>query len=500
MSATPVVKAESVSLLVARELSLGVQPTTGWQTLQPNADGIGDFYLKTKTVARAPLTRLRQMEESETVDADAAPKITHDLVKDLTDAFAEGIALAKAKHNGGTGTAYFLPTARTTTDYTVPSGGALQSGTLVVARGFVNGANNGLFQVGSSSTATAVKVAGGVAETVSGYVATLEVAGFRGASGDIGLDVNGNLTSTVADFTTMGLQVGQVIWVGGVVGSGNDFATAAYRGFAKIATIAAHAITFAWRQWTVASADTGTGKTIDLYWGRWLRNVATSSADYQEQSYQLELTYPGLQSGTTDMFVYAAGNLVDQFILTNPAQNIVTCEMQFVGTTIGTPITSRATGASTAAASLATEGFTSVTKVLYERITLPNTSTVISDDVANSKITLMNHVTPQKQHGVLGTKRDVVGKCEVSVGFTAFCTQPELLINCPANTTLSYGLGLRNGDCGMFFDVPSAKCTDATPKFPGNGPVTLDGTLEAFRDPTGNFTLGWTLFPFLPAA
>jgi hypothetical protein len=498
MSATPLVNAESIGLLVATEASLGTQPTSGWQTLQPNAGGLDGFYLHTKTVARSPLTRQRQMEASEIVDADATPKITHDVTKDLIDAFASGLLLATPKSAGGTGVAYFLPTARTTTDYTVAAGGALQAGTLVYARGFVNTANNGLFQVGSSSGATAVKVASGTAETVSGYVATLEVAGFRGASGDIQLNGSGNLISTVADFTTMGLTVGQVIWVGGTVGSGHDFATAGYRGFAKITAIAANLVTLSRRAWTVASADTGTGKTIDLYWGRWLRTVAFGAADYTVTSYQMELTYTGLSGGTTDEYVYAAGNLIDQWTITLSQAAIVTAEIQFLGTTITDPSTSRATGASTAGAPLAIEAINSVTKLLYERIVVQATEALVSDDIDTSKLTVMNHVTPQKQHGTLGTKRDVVGKNEVSLDANVFLVSDDALKACRANTTLAYGVGLRNGDFGMFFDVPSLKCIESPPSFPANGPVTLALKLAAFRDAVGNYTMGVSLFPFLP--
>lgn len=499
MSSLPVVKAESISLLAVKETTLGVAPSTGGQTLQPNADGVSDYYLHTTVVARSPLTRLRQMEASEIVDGDATPKLTLDLTKDLTDLFGEGIMLARAKHPGGTGLAYFLPTARTTTDWTVPALGALQAGTLVDVAGAVNAANNGLFQVGSSSTATAIKVSGGVAETISGYVVTVEVAGFRGATADIALDVNGNITSTVADFTTMGLTAGQVVWIGGTIGGGHDFiGVPAYRGFAKISTIAQHLLTFSWRAWTVAAADPGTGQTIDLYWGRWIRNVAFGAADYLESTYQMELTYPGLSGGVTDEYAYSFGNMLDQFMLTLGKASLVTTELSFIGTTIGDPTVTRSAWGSTAAAPLAVAGVTTVTKLLYERLTVQATNAIVSDDIDTSKITLMNHVGPQKQHGTLGTKRDVVGKVEVGIDMTVFLTQDDALKACRANTTLTYGVGLRNEDGGWFFDVPDVKCTNSTPKFPANGPVTLDLKLAAFRDPTSNFTLGMTLFPYLP--
>src|ERR1044071_1499681 len=219
--------AEATGLLIARETSLGTQPTAGWFTLQPNAGGLSNFYLHTKTVARSPLSKQRQMEAPEIVDADANPGVKHDLLKDLIDYTGDGWLLTVFKSSVGTGTAFWSNhlvtatiTARTTTAYTVTAGGALQQGTLVVPRGWVNGANataNGTLQVvGAASTSTSITVASGVAETPAGaYPVTLEVAGFRGAAGDIQIDANGDIISTVADLTTMGLNAGQWLWVGG---------------------------------------------------------------------------------------------------------------------------------------------------------------------------------------------------------------------------------------------------------------------------------------------
>lgn len=499
MSTFGVVKAESVTLQAAPAPSFGANPTTGAQVLQPNPDGIADYYAHIKTVQPSPLSKQRQLEAPIIVDLDATPKITHDLTKDLVDLFITGWMFSQLKQSGGTGTAYFLPTARTTTAYTVPAGGALQQNTLVYARGFVNAANNGLFAVGASSNSTTVTVAAGVAESVSGYVATLEVAGFRGASGDIQLDGSGNLISTVADFTTMGLNVGQWIWVGGTIGSGHDFATAAYRGFAKIAAIVANKLTLARRAWTVGSADTGTGKTIDLYFGRWARNVAFGATDYLEQDYAMELQLPQLSAGTTDMFSYSLGNLCNQVEITAPAQNLVSVVTSFIGTTIGVPTTSRSTGWSGGAASLGVTRFNSTSGEPY-LVLQDQSENVISNDIDNWKLTLMNHVTPQKQQGFLGTKRAVTGKIEVGLDMMVYLTQPDAMIACFNNTTLTFGAGLRNNDFGIFFDIPSLKCTDAPPKFPGNGPVSLDLKSSAFRDATSNITLGISLFPFLPTA
>ncbi|HET9893235.1 MAG TPA: phage tail tube protein [Mycobacterium sp.] len=509
MSSNPVAGAEKANVVAVKETALGTPATAGGQTLQPNADGIGNYYPQLKTVTPQPLSKLGQDEKAIIVDEDAKPTLTMDLTKDATDAFGEGILLVKAKHNGGTGVAYFtnnLPTptvtARTTSAYTVNANGALQAGTLVVPRGWATGANataNGTLQVvGASSTGTSIPVAGGVAETPSGYTVTLEAAGFRGASGDIQLNASGNLTSTVADFTTMGLVVGQAIWVGGTIGSGHDFATAAYRGFALVVAISANLLTLERRQWTVGSADTGTGKTIDIYFGRLLRTVAFTDADYQEPSYNLELTYLKLQSGTTDEYVYSNGNLVDQVDIDGTAQGLIGLTLTFLGQTIANPTTSRATYGGSAAGPLCTNRFNTVTQIPYVVLKNKADETVISDDIQTWKLSYMNHISAQKQQGFFGTKRIVVGRRSAALTATVALTSDAAMTACANNTSLTFGAGINNPDGGLFFDVPSVVCTNAPPKFPQNSWITLDLTLAGFRDATGNTTLRVTQFPYLP--
>lgn len=502
MSSFPAVKAESISLLIAREPSFGVQATTGWQTLEPNPDGLSEFYPKLRKIAPVPLTTSRQLNASQTVDLDASPKLTHDLTKDLQDAIAEGWMLARARHTGGTGQAYFVPTARTASAYSVGGGGNLQAGTLVVGRGWANSANNGLFVVGSSSTNVAINVAGGVAETPIGHLATLEVAGFRGAAGDIGIDVNGNVVSQAADFTTMGLVPGMWIWVGGTIGSAFAFATGAYRGFAKITAVSAHLLSLARRAWTVGPADAGAGQTIDLYWGRWLRTVAFTDPDYVEPSYTLELSYPKMSNGIADEFTNAVGCLVDQVEINAPAAGLVTTSVGFVGKTITDPSTTRAVGANAAAGVLAIDRYNTVNRDLYERLQLQADESVVSEgvDVESWRLGYMNHVTMQKGHGVLGGVRPIVGKAEASLDMSMVCTGDAAMKLCSQNLTGMFGSGLRTDDGGIFIDLPALKCSDAPPKFPANGNVMLDLKLSAFRDPVGGYTLGLMLFPYLPAA
>lgn len=494
-------KAESVGLRSVTETSLAVAPTTGWLTLQPDQAGITDFYLKTTTVAPSPMSVLRQMEAPELVDADAAPKIAADLTLDHMYAFREGMMLSVTKHSGGTGVSRFFVTARTSTDYTVPAGGALQAGTLVHAKGFVNSANNGLFVVGSSSTGTAIKVSGGVAETVSGYTATVEVVGFRGASGDIQIDASGNITSTVADFTTMGVNAGQVIYVGGVPGTAFAFATAGYGGFVMVTTVAAAKLTTTpvFRQWTQVGADTGVGKTIDLYWTSWLREVALDNADYLEPSYQMELSIPGIGAANATVYCYAQGQTVDQFEITAASKALIKLGLMFSGTFVTSPSTSRSTGPSTAQAVFERQRFNAVTKQPYLRFTDGTTGAVVSNKFESWKLTHKNGVSPIKQQGTFGTAENIIGKAEVMIDAELFVNQVDGINAAPANTTIAFGSGFRNGDGGVFFAVPSLKFTETPITFPANGPVKLSVKSAGFRDAVGNYTLGLSMFGYLPA-
>ena len=91
--------------------------------------------------------------------------------------------------------------------------------------------------------------------------------GIQAAAGDIVATPTG-LASTVLDFTTLDLQVGQWIWIGG--GTRDDpgrfgFVLGGYRGFACVKAIVPHALTLsAMGDWAV---DPGIGQTIELYFG-----------------------------------------------------------------------------------------------------------------------------------------------------------------------------------------------------------------------------------------
>lgn len=501
MSNLPASRAESAGILVAAETigSLGTPPTTGWYPLQPDQNQISDFYKNVVTVAASPISPERQMQKPVITDANCEPKLTQDFTADALALLGEGMFLSKAFHNGGTGQSRFIPTARTTSAYTVAALGALPQNTLVLASGWRNAANNGLFAVGAGSTGTSIPVAAGVAETPSGYLATLEVAGVRGGSGDIGIDVNGNLTSTALDFTTLGLTVGQEIYLGGVAGSANAFATAAYTGPAEVAAIAANLLTLKQRAWTVGAADPGTSKQIDIYFTRLYRNVSTLHANYQEQPYHLELTLPGIGGGGANEYLYAQGMYVKSFKITAALGQLVKLELDFIGTGVTDPSTTRVTGPSAAPPPLSTDRFTTANGARYVQVLNAATEASVCSDIEDWTLTVDNGVTAQKQQGYLGPKRLIVGKLAVALDAKAVVTQDDAMKACSANTTLVFGVLVANTNGGAFVKVPAMVFTGAIPTFPANGVVEISPKGGAFVDAALRDSVRISYFAYLPA-
>jgi hypothetical protein len=205
---------------------------------------------------------------------------------------------------------------------TVASGGAsFKAGHYVLAAGFTNANNNAFFRV-SSSTATTI-VYGGTPtltdEAAPPAGAVVKVMGFMGASGDITATSTG-LGSTLLDFTTLGLSVGQWVKIGGGQ-TVEKFATAALNSFARITAIAANAITLDNRPtgWTT---DSGTSKTIVVWVSEYIRPGVTQTSFAYEKS---------ISSMDTVTYRKFRGMIPNSLSLTIEAGQIVNGSFDFLG-------------------------------------------------------------------------------------------------------------------------------------------------------------------------
>jgi hypothetical protein len=155
-------------------------------------------------------------------------------------------------------------------------------------------------------------------------------------------------------------------------------------------------------------------------------------------------------------------------------------------------------GPATAQAVIERQRFNAVTKQPYLRFTDATTGAIVSNKISSWKLTHKNGTSPLKQQGFFGTAENIIGTAEVAIEAEVYVNQVEGINAAANNTTIAFGSGFRNGDGGVFFDVPSTKWTDAPLTFPANGPVMLSAKTGGFRDAIGNYTLGVSMFAHLP--
>jgi hypothetical protein len=204
------------------------------------------------------------------------------------------------------------------------SGTGFKSRMLCRLTGFTNAANNGVKRVTTGNTATSVAFLAGtglVDEAAPPAGARMKCVGFEGPSGDITATATG-LAATTVDFTVFNMVVGQWVKIGGTA-NGDRFATAACNGWARITAIGVSALTLdnlpaGW------ATDAGTGKTIRVFFGDYMRNGVTRSTMSVER---------GFLSQTTPTYILQRGLLVDQFSLDFSNRQIVTGAFSLLGLT-----------------------------------------------------------------------------------------------------------------------------------------------------------------------
>jgi hypothetical protein len=500
------------TLSFAREASLGVLPgSPQWYELEPN--GINSFGTTISKEARSPISQARARRKGVVTDLDSAVEIEADLTLAHLRLFAEAFLFSAA-----VGADAYLTSAATATGYTVPALSAAQAGrllysaagagavSLIYASGFLTDANNGLNPVTAAHApaATEIKVAGNVAEVPAATnLVEVQVAGVRGAAGDIKVDANGDLTSIVLDFTTLGIAPGQTIHVGGLDVT-HQFFNEENLGFARVRTVAAHKLTLDKTDTVFVlddGTDTGAGGAnlrIDILFGQFVRNVGVNNSGWREISNQFELASPNLMTAGATGYEYSLGNYADALSITIPLSGKATTTLGFVGTDTLKPSEVRASGAANAKAGGQVEAFGSASDIA--RLRVQDTDEAgLTTDFKSATFTLTNNVAGEKVIAKLGPKYLNVGNIEVDVESQVIFTNPDVIERIRCNRTVGLDWILRNGDGGVAFDLPTGTLGGGGREYPANQSVMLNATFMAHEENEYGYTLGMSFFPVLPA-
>lgn len=487
-----------------------------WHQLQPN--NISSFAPQINTVARDPISKLRQQRKGTVTELNSSPEFESDVIISTLEDLIEGFLFSTLK-----GVGHRRPSAVTnSTTVTLPSYNSTEAGYIQYAgsgaqslfyfRGFAESGNNGMKPIEAAVTSddTTLTFSGLTAEASPPANAQIELAGIRASSDDLSMSRSGSeITITSAadiTFTDLGLNVGQFIHIGGLT-STNQFA--AGTGYGRIKTINSSTLVLdrirdssadGGSLATFTSPDNGSGKAIDLLFGRFIKNVATDTTDYQELSYLFEAVHANLGSDSTDRYVYAKGNKANTLTFNVNTADKATMTLSFVGTDTENPTSSRSSGASSSIAPVKNASVN--TAADFARLIVVDTDdTGLTADIDSVTLTLDNGLTPKNVIGQLGPKFIFPSNFKVSVSTSIYFTNENVPARIRNNTTVGMYIGLRNGDDGgVFIDIPSMTLGGGEREFTQNEAITMQLEGSAFVDDTLNTSLGISFFPALPTS
>lgn len=500
------VLSEAATVRMALESSLGSAPSTGWVQIQPNPGGI-ELDPELETIERDPLSVYASDEKGDIVGLKANVKITQDVNMDLLRLVGTSMFRTNAKHPGGSGTAFFRPTAAvdgggSADSFTVAAGGGLAAGVLIYVLGCANSTNNGLFVVVAGSGSTTIKVATAtlVAETLPSN-AILAVVGVQAASGDVTVTSGNDLASTVLDFTAYGLVKGMAIIVGDE-DTTHRFGTLPSTSPAVAylsATPTTNALTLTDRNWTVGGVDAGTSKTIRLFFGMFFCNRPLNDSDYLEPTAHLELEdQRAATSNTVPVYTYGKGCALGMITLTAPLKQKITAELAFVGTDIPDPVltASRSSGPSSAYAPLTTSMFDTSNDL--EEVKLLDSNGSLVAEVNSWKLVINNNVKPREVQGTLGAIDHIFGKFRPNVTFEGYFNDYDQIKAARANRNLRWRAFIGNEQGGFALRMPYTALRQPKKAYAANDAVMLSGGAPGFKDPDTNTVMSMTLFGYVP--
>lgn len=377
---------------------------------------------------------------------------------------------APAFDNDGTADAVCTGVTDSSDTFAVVSGGAaVKAGHLVRMTGFSNAANNGIFKVASSTGTTIVLGTTSLTdEAAPPAAARIKVVGFQGASGDVTAIANG-LGSTALDFTTLGLAVGQWVKIGGTA-TGDKFATAACNDWARITAISATALTLdnlpaGW------ATDSGTGKTIKVWFGDYIRNGVTQTSLTIER---------GFMGQAVPTYIQQTGMVVGQATLNYTTEAIVNGSFNFMGLTGAQSTTSL-----DASPDAETTNAIMAANVNVGRIAESGSAVLSPNYVRSATISLNNNLRQITAVGYVGAVDIGEGESAASGTLETYFGSNALLAKLLAGTVGSINLRAAKNNQAIVVTVPRATFTDGSPSAGSkNTDVMLPLAFMASKDST----------------
>jgi hypothetical protein len=357
---------------------------------------------------------------------------------------------------------------------TVLTGAPFVVGHLVRASGFTNAGNNGL-QAITTGSATVPAVGDGILtdEAAPPATARLKVVGLQGTAGDI-VAVADGLTSTTLDFTTFGLVVGQWVKIG-ATGAGFRLATAACNGWARVIAIAAHKLTLD-NLPTGWATDTGTGKTLRVFFGDTIKNGVTTFSETLER---------GFMAQAVPSYIIQRGMIAGQGEFNFQSEQLATWTLTFTGMTGEISTTSLDDAPDPATTNRIMSAAVNVGRIAEAGVSIGGPNFIKS-----LKLTINNNLRPLsaiRDDGQVGPVDIGSGSADVTVALESYFGSAVLLQKLFAGTATNLNARVAKDSQAIVFGIPRVTFTDGSVSAGGkNQDAMLPLTAQASIDPLTN--------------
>lgn len=479
-----------------------------WYPLDPNS--YSDFGSTITTLVRKPISAARQNKKGVVTDIDAVAGFSIDLTQDNQQDLLQGFFFANYRRKGEFSDVPSVTVNGGDDTYEITTTAGFQIGSLVNATGFTTAANNGLKRATAVVSNTSVAVAQTLVTEASPPTASkLTVVGFQGASADFDIDATGTLPALVSvakDFTQLGLIPGEWIYIGGDSGS-LAFTTAANNGFKRIYSVAAHRIEFD-KSTLAMVTETGTAKTVQLFFGRVLKNEVDTLIVRKPVQFERTLGAPDDSAPSQIQSEYVLGCIPNQLSINIPTADKITTDLTYVA--MSSEQRTGATGVKSGdrPALIDTDAFNTSSDFSRIKLSLIESGneapTPLFAFVTDLKVDINNNVKPNKAVGVLGAFDLTAGTFEVGGSITAYFADVSAVAAIPGNLDVTFDIITAKNNSGFAIDVPLLALGDGKLNIQQDEPITIPLSLNAATaakfGADWNHTLLMVFYDYLPSA
>lgn len=313
---------------------------------------------------------------------------------------------------------------------------------------------------------------------------TATVVGIEGAAADItALASPARLQTTALNWTNLGVAVGQWIKISEV--TANSFATSANNTWVRVSAVTATVLTLDSTP-TGWGADTGTGKTIRLMVGDYLRNGTTRTP----LSFEAEVK----RDDNVSMYrVYSGVELGASFNM--KARSNVELKFDAMGMLATNYSTTRTAGSSTLSPVYG-DIFSSSSNL--GKIRLNNTDFMTA--ITNLSIEIGNNYRGREAVGSPSYASLGAGSFEVKGSIEAYFGDASLVNAVQNNTALALSVPVLASDksSGYHLDIPRIKFADGSDDNKGlNTDVTANVSYQGLKHPTLGYTIQMSRYNYL---